>query len=249
MKVLVDYKKLSSFDDCDYGVNLAGVQGFCRVKRDIIQKIYYKKREKKYDFTKYRSSKIAFPINYLYDYRNFSNKYIVGEEMVYFPKREITDSIDSKTKIEDLIRNYYEIVQEIRKYKEISMNDLCSPNILYDSKSGFSLIDTTSWIIDETKDFSEYNIRKLEFELCDILLDSVLFIRESTLTNPIFYHNLMRYGEDGKKLLNALRSTLDDDYQLIDILSLYRFISLKYGLKPIKTLEDMENYTKKLKKG
>ena len=69
MKVLVDYEKMINLFDCEK--DPFGSQGFCFVQKDIIKKIYFEKMRLDYDFTKYKSEKIAFPIHYLYDYRDF----------------------------------------------------------------------------------------------------------------------------------------------------------------------------------
>lgn len=245
MRVLVDYEKMINLFDCEK--DPFGAQGFCLIKKDIVQKIYFERMRCEHDFTKYKSSQIAFPMHYLCDYHNFSSKEIVGEIMPYFDKESITWSINETTRIDFLIEHYLEILHELEKYPEIDMMDLCSANILYSQQTGFSIIDTTCWRIDMKQDFIDGNKRDFDFGLASRLVDNVLEIGPMLVTDYHFSKNLMRYGKVGHDLLRVLEATLDDDYQILAILQLYRLIASSNGLEPIRTLGDAKNYTKKLK--
>lgn len=247
MKVLVDYDRFLENRE-DHSL-LSGSQGFCYIKDGFIYKFYnYPKIESELvDLSKYRSSKIAFPICYFYDKKDESK--VVGEKMVYFPKKNISMAIFEDSDIDKLVKHYIDILAEIRKYPEIRMEDLVSPNILYDEETGFSIIDTSEWSIVENYDFFEINKHRIEFELTDVLLDKLLGIFHSTLDNYNFRHNLLSFGSKGNELLESLELALDDEDRFFEIIELYHLIFDGMGYKPIKTIDDMKKYTKKLKKG
>lgn len=243
MKIFANYDKLFDLFTLD---KMYGSQGFCLVKGNLICKIYFEPKFKKYDFTNYKSSYITFPIRYLYDRENTSDG-IIGEIMPYYPKEAITWSIDEKIDLEKFIKNYQDIKEEVFKYPEIEMVDLCEPNILYDD-SGFSLIDTTKWIIHKNGKFSNQNIRKIDFELFYRIVCQILGITNQVLDNGNFYHNLQKYGKFGNDLFKNVSLGLEDErYELLVILQLLQEIALKSGNERINTLEDAQNYIKTLK--
>ena len=245
MKVLVDYEKLLNLFDVDK--DLFGSQGFCLVKGKKIFKIYFNPCENVCDLSNYKSKKISFPIHYLYNQNNLSSNMCVGEIMPYYNKKQITWSLNEKTIIDLLVKHYFELRKEIDKFPEILMDDLCTANILYNDENGFSIIDTTTWDVDKNKDFSQYNKMLFDFEVCERIVDGILNIMPKTITDYEFYHNIKKYGSLGISLFNALESTLNDKYELLNILNLLQEIANKYSLEPIKTLGDAQNYIKKLK--
>lgn len=246
MKVLVDYENMLNLFNEDK--DLYGFQGFCLIKGNFIQKIYFERRKLNCDLSEYQSPKIAFPIDYLYDYKRASENEVVGEWMPYYPKKSIVESVDENVYIDTLIKNYIDLIDEVRKFPEINMCDLCSPNILYDA-TGFSLIDTTRWKIDDEQNFVNYNKSKIDFSLAEQIIGSVFGLNAYVLMNYQFSRNLRRYGKLGLRLLEHLESYLDEEYHIVEILQLYKELAESYGLEPIKTLGDAENYTKKLKNG
>ena len=250
MKVCVDHNSLLQKYNND--IQLKGKDGFCLVENELIYKIYFfpKYNMLFYDFSKYKSDLISFPMHYLYDCSvSFKDrKAIVGEIMPYFPKASITKSITETTNIHILIRNYLLMISELKKFPEIMMKDLVSSNILYDEGKGFSLIDTSDWLINEYENYILFNKKCFDFSLSNLLLDNLLELYPRIVDNYNFQNNLMKFGKNGVDLLNAIRSTLNDDCRFIEILDLYCLVFEKAGLKPINTIEDMQEYTKMLKR-
>lgn len=244
-RVYVDYLKLRR--DFDILKDINGSQGFCYIKGDKIYKIYYDYLEKEYDFSIFKSPNISFPINYLYDKNNKGLNKIVGEIMPYFDKKDISKSISSDTLLSDIRRHSLDIIKEINNFSNIQMNDLCWLNLLY-NEDGFSIIDTTSWIITE-EDVSKYNIRKFYGCLAWKIVFEMLDIHQNILIDKDFRDNLLKFGDIGKDLMRVMLATVNGDYQVLPMIDLYQEIALKDDFSEIKTIDDMENYTKKLKKG
>ena len=247
-KVLVDYEQLlREFDSCS--IDLFGAQGFCLVKNNIIEKIYFEPRDLKYDITNYESKKISFPIKYLYDNTEMQDK-VVGELMEYFPKKSITWSLNERVFIDNLIKKYTEIINEIKKFYELNMIDLSTPNILYDEFTGFSLIDTTSWVVDQNNNYFQLNKRRIDKSLSYVIVDDLIDISINDIANSHLFRNLAKYGKQGVELYKILMSMFNDnEFLFIELLEIYCDIFKNGDLGPVKTIEDMKNYTKMLKKG
>lgn len=244
-KVLVDYKKILETQDDNY--LLSGSRGFCCVKDGYIYKFYNDPKEERdfVDLSGYQSSKIAFPIIYFYDQNDPSK--IVGEKMIFYDKKSIGFAINGRTDINLLIKHYLDILWELERFPEIRMEDLVSPNILYDKKTGFTIIDTSDWRIDKNNNYFDYNKHLIEYEITDILLGDYLGIFKLTVDDIKFCRNLLQYGVQGKMLLRILELVLDDEDHLIEIIQLYKKIFDNAGKKSIKTIDDMKKYTKRLK--
>ena len=247
-RVFVDYEEfLVDFDKL--GNELCGSQGFCLIKDNFIRKIYFKPRTIKYDLSKYKSSKNSFPLIYLYDVMEPDSEKAIGELMEYFPKESIKWTLNGNVEIDNLIKHYYEIMMEIRKYYQINMYDLCEPNLLYEEKTGFSIIDTANWTINED-DNNPINKERLNRSLSNVLYDDILGITPINITDLNIYCNLKKYGKLGLDLYKILFSSImDDEHHFIEMLELYREIFKNGDLGPVKTIKDIENYTKILKKG
>lgn len=248
MKILVDYNSLLKKYNGD--IFLRGKDGFCLVRDDLIYKVYFLPKYNTcfYDFSGYKSDLIAFPLHYLYNFRMFSNDIVVGEIMPYHAKKTIINSIIGSTDVHNLIKNYSLMICELEKYPEIMMQDLVSSNILYNENDGFSLIDTFDWLINEKCNYFLLNKRWFDFELSSLLLGNLLELNFFSVDDYNFQNNLMKFGKSGVDLLRAIQLTLDDEYQIFEILNLYCWLFKKAGLKSIKTIDDMKEYTKRLKK-
>ena len=249
MKVLVDYNKILDYykkNDSEYD----GSQGFCYVKDGQISKIYYEPRKLKYDFSKYKSSKIAFPVCYLYDKNADSFQNVVGELMDFFPGKSLAWSIDEDIKIDKFIKQYIEIIDEIKRHLEILMIDLSYPNILYNREKGFHLIDSTSWIINEENGIGNtcINIDHLNIAINETILKD--YLETMTLSfNPYFFKNLKRMGVNGKNLSKLLEFSIKmGRWSIVELLELYKEIFKNCDLGTVETFSDIKKYTKMLKK-
>ncbi len=239
-RVFVDYQKLiKKFYESNN--TMYGSEGFCLKKGNKIQKIYYRPITLLNDMTGYKSSKISFPIRYLYDKNDKTSNKVIGEEMIYIEKKDISKSINGDVSIDVLKKNMLNIISEIREFSEIEMCDLCFCNILY-NEQGFSLIDTTRWIVNENMKFHNFNIRSFQNSIVNVL--ELREVGKRLLMNETFINNLLKRGSNGKELLKALMATVNDEYQIYTILSLYQEISLNDDFGCVETIEDMKSYTK-----
>lgn len=250
MKVLVDYEKAVEYYE-KYESELYGSQGFCYIKDGKISKIYFEPRILEYDFSKYSSDIISFPICYFYDKTANSFEMVVGELMDFFPGKSLAWSIDNDIEISVFLQQYQMIIKEIKRFSEIQMNDLCYPNILYEKNNGFYLIDSTNWVIDEkkSKDNKEKNINSLNTAIRETILNDYLEVM-TLMYNPNFFKNLEKMGLNGKNLSKLLNlSLLIDRWSIVELLELYKEVFKNGDLGPIETLGDIKKYTKILKKG
>ena len=147
------YKKQIKIKQQNYDDSLSGCTGYCFIEGNKIIKIYNRSYalSEVDNMSSYSSSRISFPIEYI----KRMNRYY-GEIMPYYNVSNILDSFKIKCDIDKLISNYFIIVNEMRKFPEIMMNDLSYPNILYDEEKGFYLIDITNWKIKKELKRAEY---------------------------------------------------------------------------------------------
>ena len=233
----ISYKKY--FDSTSY---LRGYEGKCFIEGDKILKFYFFSKEKKdfVDLSIYHSPYISFPINYF----EFFDK-IVGEEMPYFRKDCIKNSIGEETNYNLLKKNYLNIMKELVKFKEIYMQDLCYVNVLYD-ETGFNIIDTTQWDLRINKNRSFESNESLFNESLLKIISSVIDLNEYDIEWS-FKNAMLKRGQVGIDLLNLIKNGRRDTAYLNEMFELYAFLCNKEYGKEIKTLEDAKKYAKMLK--
>lgn len=248
MDCLIDYSKLLEQRD-DF--ELFGKQGFCIIEDHFIKKIYYEPRKLKYDFSQYESERIAFPISYLYDRESVISDIVVGEIMYYLPGSMISWYTCQNIKFTEFIVFYRQIIEEIRKYPEILMVDLGYPNILYDSESGFYLIDTTRWIITcEQRRNVNRNLRMFNSGINDKFFFGCALTSSRLFGNDSFLEKLRYYGKRGRELYNLIIKSINSgEWLIVEILEIYLDMFNNQEFGPINTFEDVKNHIKMLKKG
>ena len=128
----------------NYDYNLRGKTGFCFIRGKIIIKLYeYPKDEKNMcDLSIFKSKRISFPIDYIYEKGK-----IIGEILPFYNADTLNNSFNIRNNIDMLTKSFNEIIDEIDKFDNIAMYDMWAENILYSSKYGMFLIDTTDWKI------------------------------------------------------------------------------------------------------
>ena len=238
--VLVDLKLLSKEKE---NIKLSGKDGYCFIFNDVIIKIYRHPKNKSdvTDWSSYQSSMISFPKRYLVD-----GKGIIGELMPFFEGELLVSAINLKTKLSLLYNHYYEMIKEIRNYPEIKMNDMGIVNILYSEKKGFKLIDVTEW----KKDINQIdnNIRLFDYSLICVIFDQIL-IPGSSILRTVFPNNVLKYGKDGQEFIKLKKKCLiEREYHFLEMMEAYnRMYKIHYSMD-LKTIDNMKNYTKLLKK-
>ena len=232
-------------NECDF--SLRGNDGFCFIEGDLIVKVYNSPiiEQKMCDFSKYQSERIAFPFYYIK-----KGKRYYGEVMPYYPYQPIERSINENTDVNSLLVNYYQMVEELKKYPNIHMQDVDGyQNILYDEQKGIFFIDTLSWEDLEWTGQDKYNTKKLDKALFYVINNMV-----NSEDNDLVLlkelkekYKMIRDTNLGKEFLAILESNLRYNYRFLDYLNCYREIIKKEFDYEVKTLEDVKKYTKIMK--
>lgn len=246
---LSEYRKKKNIAD------FHGKSAYCFLIGNKIIKIYANNNDQFYmsldrnkinDLSSFKSNLILFPLEYLYE-----NGRIEGEISKFIPDKSLENgALNDRTMILPLLRHYREIINEIKKFNELDMIDLCTSNVCYSGKNGFHIYDTTEWQFTDRMDNN--NVRRFDFQLFNQLLDYLNF--------PSFFHDFIntrimynvirgKYGKIGSDFLDTIQYNLMDDYHIEDFLILYMEMYKIYYNSEMKTLGQMKKYTKILKKG
>ena len=177
--------------------SLSGKMGHCFIKGDKVVKIYdYSRNSTEFcDLTKFKSDCISFPIDYIYEKGK-----IIGEILPYYHAYTADVTLNVRSNAISFMKYYDEIEKEIEKFPNIKMIDLWIRNILYSSRKGFYLIDTSDWIIKE-ENYSAYNIRLFDNSLFYLLKDLIY----DSINNKVFFEYLCESVGSGESLLELLK--------------------------------------------
>lgn len=247
---LVNLEELrKNFDKADFK---QGKSSYCFIQGDKIIKVYAKKYEKNYlpkeicDFSKFSADTIVFPLEYIYE-----NGKIVGEISKYIKSKAITESFNEKANLKAIIKGYERVINDMYLYDNINMMDLCSVNILYSNRNGFHLIDTTEW---NFEDYAlRHNLYYFNMSLLDALIEyaeiPIIYSKYYNKLDDSFLNNVEKYGKSGNSLKENIFMIMSNRYHFIKFLIAYMDIyRIHYG-SDAKTLEDIKEFTKVLKKG
>lgn len=237
---LIELKK----ENDDY--SLRGVEGCCFIENDKIIKIYDIINTNNCDLSHFKSKRISFPIYYI-----VKNDHVYGEVMPYFNAKSIDTSINLDSIINDLINHYNVICQEIKKFSHILMLELVYPNILYDEKKGFYLIDTTKWYLNngENINYRKKNISCLDRSLFLIIQELICENKPNEeLTDIKNYYEKIKKSAIGKKFLKLYELGLREiEFHFLELMEAYKKIVQIYYNDELKTINDMKKYTKIMK--
>lgn len=143
---------------------------FLKGSSDIIKIYFQHKRLSDIKFDDKKSLYIAFPKDVLVDEE--TNE-IVANTMSYLPGEKIFNGFPRELEISNLKEAYNVLSQEIQKFSDIYMVDLCLDNILFDLGSNrFYIIDTGRW--HELPDVSALNQARIDINLSSALYNSGL---------------------------------------------------------------------------
>ena len=229
-----------------------GGTSYCFIVGDKIVKIYAQKEGSRRlpkqvcDFSKYHADTIVFPDEYIYE-----NGIIVGEISKFIHDKQINQSFNDKTQIKKLINNYELVLQDMELYKNIWMEDLGFVNILYSNKNGFHIIDTTEWVMCENGFHN--NVRQFNIALLDTVFQYLgIDYKQSRFYNRIdeeLCRNLNKFGVYGKKINDQLILFVHGEIDFLGILFSFMDLYQNYCGQDMRTLKDMQEITKVLKKG
>ena len=245
---LVDLAKLrSSFDKADFK---HGKNSYCFIQGDQIIKVYARKYGEPMpknvcDFSKYKADTIVFPIEYIYE-----NGQVVGEISKYIKSEAISSSFDEKANVNRIIKSFESVLGDMYLYQDIDMQDLCYVNILYSNRLGFHIIDTTEWEI--KKDSLRNNVHRLNISLIDALVEylelPVIYSKYFSRIDENFYNNMAKFGPAGKNLQENMTLLMYNKYHFFKLMSAYMDAYRVYSGNEAKTLGDVEEFVKVLKK-
>ncbi len=245
-KVLVDYKKLLNFYRDYYKGCLTGAEGFCLVNKGQLRKIYFEPRDERCrtDLSQFKSSFIVFPQYYLYD--KVKPDQVVGEVQKYVRKEELRISLNDEVLIEKLIKNYKALLEELKIYRQILMDDIFTGNVLYNDKDGFNLIDTTNWSVTGNDNYQD-NKFNLDDSIIEVILSDILEITQFSFCNLSFVNGLKKLGDYGMQLSEVINANLSKDYHVIEFLQLCQLLGNKMDVYFENSLYDVKKCVKLLK--
>ena len=215
-------------------------------------KIYAKKYGDDYipknvcDFSKFCANTIVFPNEYIYE-----NGKIVGEVSKYIRSKGIYDSFNDKAIINRIINSYENVINDFYLYNNINMSDLCGVNILYSNKLGFHIIDTTEWFFSDNSlkmNIHKFNSSLIEALLIEYLGIRIVFSKYYGAVDETYIKNIGKFGPAGQKLNNYIELLLHNSCNFMGILTSYMDAYRVYSGTDAKTLKDINEFTKVLKK-
>lgn len=247
---LVNLVKLrKNFDKADFK---QGKSSYCFIDGNRIIKVYAQKYEDDFfpsevcNFSKYKSDTIVFPTEYIYE-----NGHIVGEISTYIKSQNITHSFDKEANLDKMINGYDLVLQDIYTYTNIDMVDLCSVNILYSNELGFHIIDTTEWkIVDDAHLINLHRFNSsLISEIVEFAETPISYSKYYSKIDDDFYNNMVKFGKAGKELQDSMKLLMHNRFNFQKLIYAYMDMYRTYSGKDAKTLEDVKELTKVLKKG
>ena len=142
-----------------------GNQGKCYTDGTYVYKFY---RTSEIDFLAglgQKSEYIAFPIEEFRD----ENNVLVGYKSNIMPGDQFYKGMEPDTRLEDILKAYYLIKEEVKNFEQFQMIDLCYINVLFDKKR-FYIIDTDRWELNYN---CIRNITNLNFSINEGIINSL----------------------------------------------------------------------------
>ena len=221
-------------------------------------KVYAREEDRKYsifsppdpskitDFSGLSADTIIFPEKYILE-----NGLKAGEIARFVAGKRLDLAIKNNIVLDKMITNYEKVINDIYLYDFIDMVDLSFVNILYSDRNGFYIIDTTDWYF--KNDVLKINIHRFNSSIVkemmkyfDIPYDDSNF---KYIINNEFHDYLKMYGNYGQRLINVFLLIAENKYSFMKFIESYMDVyRIHYG-KEAKTLKDVKELTKVLKKG
>ena len=233
-----------------------GNTAYCFLEGNKVIKVYANKKDKSMhefvyvdpknicDLSRYEAETIVFPDEYIYE-----KKLPAAEVSTYQECKKISEAFTDETSVVEITDNFGYVDRDVRSFPNIVMNDLCWENILYSSKLGYRIIDTTPWEL--ANGACSFNINTLNRIVTNTVIKK-LEIPENNIfnkTSRMFYRNLNKFGNPGQRLKDNLRLILHDQYNFIDFITFLNDAYRVYSSTDAKTLGDVKEFVKVIKKG
>ena len=172
---------------------------------------------------------IAFPKDIYID----SNNNIIASTMSYLPGEKLSNGFPKDIEVSKIKEAYNRLFQELQKYPNIYMSDLCLDNILYDENTNsFYIIDTRQW--KEWNDSFGLNYARLDQNLSAALYENLSWLDEYD------------FWKENTEFASNYRSSKNADFiYFIKYLDGAIELTSKYFDKEIVTFEDLSPKIKK----
>ncbi len=179
--------------NCDY--SLRGKTGFCFIKGNIVIKLYeYPKDIKNFcDLSMFKSDLISFPLDYIYE-----NGKIIGEILPFYKGKTLDNALNIRSNIDSIVNHFNNIIEELDRFNNLAMYDMWTRNILYSSKNGMFLIDTTDWKIKDDCFFD--NLELLENSMASVI--KKILYDDKMEFDTLKDYSFLRKNESGRNLFN-----------------------------------------------
>ena len=209
-----------------------GREGICYSMNNspLLLKIYRdNQRPEELNGSNYNSPYIAFPKDIIKD----KEGNIIASTMPYVPGIQIIEGFPEHLEINKIKEAYYKILDELKKFPDIYMGDLCLDNLLYDEKNNsFNIIDTIQWR--NYPDSFGLNYARLDQNLSASLYENIKWLSEYD-----FWRNNIEFAN------NFRRSKEEDFIYFIKYLDQAIEIISNYFNKEIVTFGDLSPKLKK----
>ncbi len=248
---LVNIKEFrDNFSKADFRL---GKSSYCFIVGDKIYKFYAKKYgnpitpTNECDLSIYKADTIVFPIEYIYD-----KKICCGEIQEYIKSSCIIESFNCDALVSRILESYDQVIGDLLLYPNIYMQDVSSVNILYSNELGFHIIDTMEWKI-VSKDMYKVNLSNFNLGLIKEIFEyfsiPVIYGNVTNYIDQRILDNISKYGDAGKRLQDGIKNIIYRNYNFLKIM--YGLIDSYrvYSKTDPKTLGDVKEFVKELKKG
>ncbi len=247
--LLVNLKELRrNFAKADFKY---GKSSYCFINGDYIVKVYARKKYGYYpenvcDFSKNEAKTIVFPRMYIRE-----NGSIVAEVSKYINNDDIINSFNADAKLNVIVKGFDLVVEDFYTYQEIRMDDLCSANILFSNELGFHIIDTTDW--KERVGSLNYNLARFNMALISVINDyleiPVVYSVSYNKIDQDFYQNMAKFGNPGLRLQACMTLIMNNRFDFLRLLYALMDGYRVYSKQDAKTLGDVKEFVKVLRKG
>ena len=227
-EIKISKSDLKVFEDTKImGTGEEAICYFFPASDDTVIKIYHSnKRPLKVNYTEQKSSYIAFPKDI---YKDKETEEILAITMPFLPGEKLEQGFSRDINIIKLQEAYSILHQELDKYCDIYMVDMCLDNILYDELTNrFYLIDTGRW--HNLPDVSSLNQARIDLNLANALTKTLTWLKD--------YPNLQA---ENPRLYSFYINSRDGRYSpfLEYLQQVQSFVFEKFGVNA-ETLGDLE---------
>lgn len=226
-EILISKNNLKVLEDAKVvGFGEESICYYMSDEKNIIKVYRENKKPQEIKYVSKESPYIAFPKDI---YKDLDTKEILAITMPFLPGEKLENGFPNDVNLNNLEMAYNVLCQELEKFGDIYMVDMCLDNILYDTlTNSFYLIDTGRW--HDLPDVSGLNRARIDLNLSAALTNNLSWLKD--------YPNLL---EENPKLHSFYINSRDARYTpFLEYLNLIKsFVLEKYGIIA-ENLSDLE---------